>query len=662
MYRVPVLLSSTLFSVLIFSSFLFCSSAVRQGTTRVHSISALDCRKPAKISSWDISSLCTSTKDDTSKDTKVDTVSIIQESTTGKVRAARCDRRVSRFVMYCGAYSHAKLSTPPDILQPEPMSTEQCMTLYSTNTYYGTHGSVMHVPMNSRKVMKTFEHGSVVFGAYNTECKGSDTEIDGERHTNVVVYVTISVELKEVTLVYEDGKVVDTDESTTLPTTCVTDGSCVGGEFVYKIIDKVNTCNFRLIRTVPMTRVLLPHGEKREEDYWISEEHKLILRKNGEIQISGCPGVTSAWRSEYPSLYFIIGNTPTNLETATADTVNTELTIKVTEEYLLFRLESQMYSKLQDLTEQLCSVSSANLQTLERSPFHKNALIRIRGQVAQEYSCTEITIQVQEGATSEKNCYDSLFPINYEGKAMFLDAMTMSLVENGELHTVNCKHHYTAIIKSNQGIYLQADPDIRPIDIKISPIHDMFTLRRQNHEEEGDDLLYTEEEIRAFQELVHFSRTKSQVLDGLVRSYCTQPNACGYVTSSSGSFDLKNLLSDAIPVIGWWEYILEKTQEVGQVASIVVAIYLFFSAIEHVVSTLLAARKYDIPLQAAARININLVSHLRALLYEHHVKNRIIPTPTPQGEAQNNHNQPGMTEFELRPVPSNSMAVEGPLP
>ena len=179
----------------------------------------------------------------------------------------------------------------------------------------------------------------------------------------------------------------------------------------------------------------------------------------------------------------------------------------------------------------------------------------------------------------------------------------------------------------------------------------MFTLRKQSHEEEGEDLLYTEEEIRAFQELVHFSRTKSQVLDGLVRSYCTQPNACGYLTSSSGNFDIKSLLTEAIPAIGWWEYCIEKTQEVGQIASIFIFIYLLFAAIEHIISTIIAARKYDIPLHAAVQININLISHLRALLDEHHVKNRPVPTSPTSGEIPATPIQPGTAEFELRPGP-----------
>ena len=87
-----------------------------------------------------------------------------------------------------------------------------------------------------------------------------------------------------------------------------------------------------------MERVLLLHDDKREEEYWISREHKLILRKNGDTQISGCSGVLRAWRSKYPSLYFILGNTPVNFETATADTVNTQLSTKIMGEYILFRL------------------------------------------------------------------------------------------------------------------------------------------------------------------------------------------------------------------------------------------------------------------------------------------------------------------------------------
>ena len=46
------------------------------------------------------------------------------------------------------------------------------------------------------------------------------------------------------------------------------------------------------------------------------------------------------------------------------------------------------------------------------------------------------------------------------------------------------------------------------MDIKISPILDTFLQERDNQKEEGEDLLYTAEEISAFQDLINFHRTK----------------------------------------------------------------------------------------------------------------------------------------------------------
>ena len=155
------------------------------------------------------------------------------------------------------------------------------------------------------------------------------------------------------------------------------------------------------------------------------------------MQVASCSRLSTLIRTQYKSLHFTIA-LPENhgLEKVQAESVDLELELKTSEEYLLYRMEQQFYNRFQEVGQKLCNINSANLQLLERSPFHKNALIRIRGQICQELSCTEVVVTVAEGERRSEDCYDSLISVNLKGQPLFLDATTLTLVEDGTLHGV----------------------------------------------------------------------------------------------------------------------------------------------------------------------------------------------------------------------------------
>ena len=272
-----------------------------QSQVKQHTLRALDCRNPSKILTWDSQSMC-KTIGNSIPAQQFDDITLIQEQSVQKLKAVRCNRKISRFVMYCGAYSHAKLSLPPDIMQHEVLSIEECLQLTKTNTYFGSKHSVLHVPMNSRRTVKYFEHGNVTFGAYNTECTGSDTTLNGERHTSVVVYVTATIELVETTLLVEGDKVVDTIDSVKLPHSCVSEKGCIGGENTYIVLETPNPCKWREICTIKGEKIVLTH-DGTNTPYWVSKDHKMIIRKAGELTIQGCSGLQTVWETEYICLF-----------------------------------------------------------------------------------------------------------------------------------------------------------------------------------------------------------------------------------------------------------------------------------------------------------------------------------------------------------------------
>ena len=97
-------------------------------------------------------------------------------------------------------------------------------------------------------------------------------------------------------LLQENGRVIDSEESVSLTATCVTDGACVSGEYTYKLLESPSTCDMKEVRTIAMTRVVLPHGTNREEQYWVSQEHKIVLRRAGELQVAGCSRLSTSLR------------------------------------------------------------------------------------------------------------------------------------------------------------------------------------------------------------------------------------------------------------------------------------------------------------------------------------------------------------------------------
>ena len=209
------------------------------------------------------------------------------------------------------------------------------------------------------------------------------------------MYITTTIELREVTLLQEDGHVIDCEESVSLTVVCMTEGACVSGEYTYKLLESPSTCNMKKIRTVPMVRVMLPHGTSREKQYWVNQEHKIILRQAGELQVASCSRLSTLFRTQYKFLHFAIA-LPENhgLEKVQAESVDLELELRTSEEYLLYRMEQQLYNRFREVGQKLCNLNSANLQALEHSPFHNDALIRIRGQICQEVSCSEVVVTV----------------------------------------------------------------------------------------------------------------------------------------------------------------------------------------------------------------------------------------------------------------------------
>ena len=96
------------------------------------------------------------------------------------------------------------------------------------------------------------------------------------------------------------------------------------------------------------------------------------------------------------------------------------------------------------------------------------------------------------------------------------------------------------------------------------------------HQSFEQSLLYTSDEVTKFNNLVHFARTRSRVVDALTHRYCEDNQECGdfQPPAGSSSFDIK-ALEDTIthPWATMWSEMFNIATRAGSICSLVVAIY-----------------------------------------------------------------------------------------
>ena len=110
---------------------------LQQTTPNNHfTLDGLDCRKPSSIASFLSRDWCVPApimKGDAQQGNKI--VTIVQQGDLQIIQGIRCTKHVSRFLVYCGSYSHMKLFGPPTILEPAVISSDECSDMYRRRAY-----------------------------------------------------------------------------------------------------------------------------------------------------------------------------------------------------------------------------------------------------------------------------------------------------------------------------------------------------------------------------------------------------------------------------------------------------------------------------------------------------------------------------------------------
>ena len=359
-------------------------------------IEAFDCRKPNSLVSYAKADWCGKKNKPVNllgdKDARKLDVTIIQQFKRQNIRGIRCTKRISRFLIYCGVYSHQKFFKPPTILEPAIMTVDKCKDTFTRRAYIFQERTIK-IQLNEQIQYTEIPHGRIWATTENTCCTGAKFEINGEIHEQMLELKTMEISMTEVDILITDNKLSDIQNNMELEKGCIDNMKCIVGTHTYLLLDQPTSCKWARVRSMQLTPIqLLKKGIPT--NYYINQEHKVILRKISQQKLDDCQ--ITATTTDYPEIMLIEGEQDKLAElpeiTAHPEILDLDLELRISEEYLHYEMERALQEQVTDMQHHLCSISAENLQQMERSPLHIDALIRIRGDIIQEMKCQTVEV------------------------------------------------------------------------------------------------------------------------------------------------------------------------------------------------------------------------------------------------------------------------------
>ena len=271
------------------------------------------------------------------------------------------------------------------------------------------------------------------------------------------------------------------------------------------------------------------------------------------------------------------------------------------------------------MQKNLCVLGLSSLQQVERSPFHRDSLVRVRGMIIQELSCTPCQVTVNLGYKRGDMCHTEYLPVYLNEEAVYLDALGLVVTEP-VLDQVDCNEVFTPIFETTTGKLITANPHIIEVKMAISNPEQLgFHEGPLEHMEDTESLLYTKAEVKAYSEWIHASRARK----ALTRRYCASSESCGlYQPTEPGTFNLENLVTELENTLDWKQWMMTYLQTGGQYASIVILVVWMLKLTQRLLAVL-SIKKQGFDWRTAVMLNFNLESQVRRTIL------RNVPAPAP---------------------------------
>ena len=546
-----------------------------------HLLTALDCRHPTHQRTTLLDKACAPPQ--TRPKVKLDSknFALLQRSHTFSRPATRCKKFISTLTEICGRWGHSKLLFPPRILEPTPISEEECKLLSEAKLYKDERGHT-HVVSTADFRYEVVLHGGLAYSKNDVRCSGANrVEIEGRVFDDVLVLATYLLEIRQVTVTDNRGHTEDEESGLLLPPNCATQLACSGGDPVYVFSTPSSTCPLAKIKYEMFDMYQI--SKQGLTAVWAqNDRHHLVFELGAPLPAtSSCEDVLRFYRpTQFRELVLVEEQhllDPAGLLPLEGPQVDLQLEERVVDSYERMLLEEELRNLTTEVAGELCTLARDSWTSSMLSPYHQHALLRVRGEVLQELSCTPVEVTVTEGDTLDNKCFRDSLPVVRGGEHLLLEANSRLLQDPSPMLEIPCTELGAPVFAVGTE-FLVADPVVRSLNIEI----DELTLFQsgQGHSIQrlskfSDPLLYTRGELQAFKDLVAHKAARKAVTHGFAREYCGRTGSCGSYAPPSGILQFDQLLQSVNPT-SWFSTLRGYVQEAGEFCSIIVVLSLIF--------------------------------------------------------------------------------------
>jgi hypothetical protein len=456
---------------------------------------------------------------------------------------------MSSITAICGAFSHSKLTTPPDVLNPMRVSERECAEIAQTQFLTTEDQRQVRIPLGSSVSYKFIESGSVTFSETNANCEGGEMKLKGQKHENVLKLVTVSFTLAEVEVWEKRGRLRVDDGM--LPRQCslAAEGCALDDLTILIDLGKVNLCPYTQIRTEKFEAMTYD-----TKFMLINDEHKLVVEVKEKIPIpSECVLTGNFIKTNFERLLLFKGELGQSIDLIDPATLDLELETRVTDMYIsLWTLGIVKESEARWQSE-ICGLNTDRMHE-DQTILHGNHVLRLQGEMVLEFPCEKIRVRTRTGMKLEgENCLDHLPVFTPENTIAYLTPITRILTSRAAVSVVNCSAHYPLLFEDINGYMVTANPGVQKVEVSLSDYHHL-NPDSGNHSEvfAFSSLLYTKDEISAYEQIIMGHGAEKAITRKFSSYYCSATGECSPSRGTS-DFQWNKLVNPEEYLEEWYE-------------------------------------------------------------------------------------------------------------
>ncbi len=474
---------------------------------------------------------------------------VIQYNGIRKFKGAKCEKRVSSITAVCGAFSHSKLVTPPDVLKPVKISAVECMDIVKTQLVTTEDQRQIRMPLGTTVTYKYIESGSVTLSHDNVACEGGEMRVLGKAHENVIKLVTVTLTVIEVDVSEKQGRLKTGDGI--LPRACQLgfEGCALEDQTLVLDLTKINLCPYTWIRAVNFETFSL-----KTKHMYINDEHKILLEVMDKIVIpKECVLQGHFIKTNFERLFLFSGELGQSIDLIDPLSIDLELETRVADFYLSYWSLTVIRESEARWQSEICNLATAKMNE-DQVVLHDNHILKLQGEMVAEFPCEKMRVRTRAGHKMEEDqCLDHLPVFLPDNQIGYLAPITRILEPRSAVTVINCSVHYPYLFEDVNGQMITANPAVQVVTVALNDYHHL-DAKSQDHDEmfSFSSLLYTKEEIQSYEQMILGHSGEKAVTKQFSSFYCSATGECS-ASRSTKDFQWQKLVNPEEMMNEWYE-------------------------------------------------------------------------------------------------------------